>query len=171
MVVVPEQFARDTIAREGENGRLWIKQLPQLVSSLCQHWGLIVDGAPQHGYLGLVVPVNQGERACVLKVSWPNEETAVEAAALQLWQGQGAVQLLNQDVASGAILLERLQSDQSLQKLPVAKAFTVAGKLLRRLAVPVSGNFPCLRIVAPEMADSFLVALAKIRPSLSTLDH
>ena len=35
-MVVPEAFAVDTIAREGENGRFWITSLPQIVELLCQ---------------------------------------------------------------------------------------------------------------------------------------
>jgi hypothetical protein len=49
MIVVPEAFAVDTIAREGANGRTWINSLPQLIESLCQKWHLVVDGAPMHG--------------------------------------------------------------------------------------------------------------------------
>ncbi len=58
MISVPEQFAVATLAREGDAGRTWIAGLPRRVAALCEQWGLVVDGSPMHGYLGLVVPVS-----------------------------------------------------------------------------------------------------------------
>ena len=100
-MIVPETFARDTITREGDAGRQWIDRLPRIVADLCQQWQLAIDGAPMHGYLGVVVPVRRGGEACVLKVSWLDESNADEALALTTWNGEGAVRLLAVEPASG----------------------------------------------------------------------
>ena len=154
MIVVPERFVKDTVEREGENGRSWINNIPSLVESLCVKWGLAVDGALMHGYFGLVVPVKWGDEACVLKVSWQTRETQDEAAALRAWEGQGAVKLLAHEPEAGAMLLERLDFNRLLRDKPIAEAVVVAGQLLRRLAILVAGGFRQLSEVAPMIGDS-----------------
>jgi streptomycin 6-kinase len=47
------------------------------------------DIDPMHGYLALVVPVLRDEARYALKVSWLDNETVNEAAALALWDGAG----------------------------------------------------------------------------------
>ena len=99
MIVVPEDFRIATVEREGIAGREWIDALPGRVEELCQKWGLVVDGGPVHGYLGLVVPVSRGKEPCMLKVSWIEESYTGEVAALIAWQGRGAVRLFEADLS------------------------------------------------------------------------
>jgi len=154
MIVVPEDFAESTVAREGLAGRVWIDALPQTIESICKRWGLEVDGSPMHGYLGLVVPVRRGRQACALKVSWINEEYTGEAAALAAWDGRGAVLLLEADLSRGAMLLERLDYTRSLDDLDIEEALGIAGRLLRRLAIPAPTGIRSLRDWAAEVAEN-----------------
>lgn len=154
MIVVPEAFAVSTIEREGEAGRRWLADLPRLVATLCQRWGLTLAGTPMHGYLGVVVPVRRDAEDCVLKVSWRDESNLDEALALAAWQGAGAVRLLAVEPALQALLLERLDHQRSLNDLPIAEALMVAGGLLRRLAIPTTTNFRTLPVLAAEIAHS-----------------
>ena len=139
---VPERFAADTVTREGEAARPWLARLPGLVGELCGRWGLRVTGDPMHGYMALVVPVLRGDARCALKVSWIDGETVNEAAALALWDGGGAVRLLDADDSAGALLLEWLDPRRSLAEADLSVAVPVAGRLLRRLAVPVPAEWP-----------------------------
>jgi len=123
-------------ALAGEPGRRWIASLPGLVEALCADWSLTIDGAPMHGFVALAVPVLRGDERCVLKTSWMDSETEHEGLALSIWDGRGAVRLLAEDPARGALLLERLDHTRSLHAAPAAEAVEVAGGLLRRLAVP-----------------------------------
>ena len=118
--VVPDAFAAATIAREGEAGRRWIEALPRQVAPLSRRWQLAIGGAPMHGYLGVVIPVQRDGERCVLKVSWIEASTQHEAAALAAWQGDGAVQLLASDPAAGAMLLERLDARRPLAGVAIA---------------------------------------------------
>lgn len=151
MFDIPAAFARDTIAREGDTGRAWIDALPDLVAELCTAWNLTVDGAPMHGYLGLVTPVRRLDEPCILKVSWRDEFTDAEAWALATWNGGGAVQLLAADPERGALLLERLDHRHTLDDVPIDHAGTIAGRLLHRLAVPAPPGIRPLHARAAEL--------------------
>src|SRR4051794_3001977 len=122
MIVVPEEFAIATVAREGVAGRKWVDALPGLVEALCRRWELVVDGPAMHGYLGLVVPVSRGNEPCALKVSWIEESNAGEAIALRAWGGRGAVRLLEAEASHGAMLLERLDHTRSLCDVEIEAA-------------------------------------------------
>jgi streptomycin 6-kinase len=152
MISIPQKFAADTIAREGEPGRAWIADLPRQAAALCQRWNLAVDGAPMHGYLGLAVPVRRGQERCVLKISWLDESAADEAAALAAWNGRGAVRLLAADTACGAMLLERLNHRRSLMDVGIEEAIEVAGGLLRRLAIPAPEGMRPLKALAEQLS-------------------
>jgi streptomycin 6-kinase len=103
---------------------------------------LRVTGDPLHGYLALVVPVLRGDARYALKVSWLDHETVNEAAALALWNGDGAVRLLDADGAAGALLLEWLDPRRRLAEADLSVAVPTAGRLLRKLAVPVPAEWP-----------------------------
>lgn len=152
MITVPASFVVDVLRREGEAGRRWLDNLPAQVASCCADWGLAVDGAPMHGGLSLVVPVRRvGERA-VLKLVWAEADAAQEALALAAWDGRGAVRLLAAEPERRALLLERLDHTRTLGGLPIGEAFAVAGKLLRRLAVPAPAGVPRLAEFAAGLA-------------------
>lgn len=154
MITVPAAFSEAAIAREGAAGRAWVLALPELVATLCQRWDLVLDGAPMHGALGLVVPVRRGDEACVLKISSADESTEGEAAALAAWDGRGAVRLLAVEPSQNAMLLERLDFSRPLNTLPIEEAMGIAGRLLRRLAIPAPDGFRSARSMVDKMAQN-----------------
>jgi len=156
MIVVPVDFASALVNENGAAGQAWIEALPMTVESLCQRWNLAVEGVPMHGYLGIVVPVRRTAERYALKVSWINESTADEIEALRIWDGNGAVRLLEADPSIAALLLERLDSRRSLEDIPIEEAITIAASLVRRLSVPARGNVPHLSVVAERLAESLL---------------
>ena len=135
MITVPEAFQVDTIAREGEAGRTWLGTLPDVVDALLNQWHLALDGPITHGYLALIAPVRRGTDALILKISWIDRWTVHEGLALRAWAGRGAVQLIEHAPERGALLLERADAEHSLEQAPLSEALSVAGTLLRRLAV------------------------------------
>ena len=136
-LVIPEKFATDTIAREGAAGAAWVEELPGRTEALMRRWELTPDGPIMHGYVGIVVPVSRDGEPLVLKVSWIDADSEHEADALAAWDGRGAVRLFDADRSEGALLLERLQARTRLDSLAPDTAIEVAGRLLRRLAIPV----------------------------------
>ncbi|MER5178928.1 aminoglycoside phosphotransferase family protein [Streptomyces sp. NPDC002896] len=142
---------------EGEQGRAWIQALPEHVEALLARWDLAPDGEAMHGYNGMVLPVRRGQERCALKVSWPPETAACrEALALEIWEGRGAVRLLETSPAEGALLLERANSRTLLRDLALSAAVPVAGTLLRRLAVPAPAGPRRLSEVAAEIRDGLV---------------
>ncbi len=154
MIAVPPAFAAATVNREGDAGRAWIQALPGLIEDLCERWRLTIDGSPLYGYLGLVIPVRRAEEPCALKVSWIDDATAEEAMALAAWDGQGAVRLLAAQPEAEALLLERLDHQRSLNDVEIGEAVALAGRLLRRLAIPAPAGFRSLALVAQDLRRS-----------------
>ncbi|TSB11025.1 aminoglycoside phosphotransferase family protein [Streptomyces benahoarensis] len=117
--------------------RAWLAALPSAVHERLDAWGLTLErvDAPG-GRSSLVALVRQQDGTpATLKFPVPGRLHAREAAVLRLWDGWGAVRLLQADEASGALLLERLQGSVSLRSLPEARALLEAAGTVRRLWV------------------------------------
>lgn len=124
----------------------WLDALPALTEqALTAGDGLTVERvAAPGGRSSLVVLVRRTDGTpAALKVAPPVAGPGLERAALEHWNGWGAVQPLDAPEldASGALLLERLHHEVSLRSLPEAKALLEAAGTLRRLWVePPAGH-------------------------------
>src|SRR5205807_4576752 len=91
-------------------GREWLTRLPEIVDACAEAWELQVGEPYNGGKVGLALRVERADRSpAVLKVSFPQRGAAHEAEALALWQGVGAVRLLERDDARHALLVERCE--------------------------------------------------------------
>jgi streptomycin 6-kinase len=90
----------------------------------------------------------------VLKIGFPHRESEHEAAALKLWDGNGAVRLLASDPERDAMLLERLRPGTGLAALDQNAALDVMVELLPRLWIPAGGPFRPLEDEADWWIDS-----------------
>ncbi|MBT2514288.1 aminoglycoside phosphotransferase family protein [Arthrobacter sp. ISL-30] len=127
-------------------GRAWLVSLPALLRGCLERWDLTVDLAPGalpwNGHGALVVPVLLPTgRPAALKVAYPHDEARVERNALMLWNGRGAVRLLDSDAGSCAMLLERLDAVHSLQDEAMDRAAEVWGRLMQELSLRPDGRF------------------------------
>jgi streptomycin 6-kinase len=89
----------------------------------------------------------------VLKVQRPHRESEHEAAALELWDGDGAVRLLRHDPEAHALLIERCVPGTPLSALGQDGALDVFVELLPRLWKPAGGPFRPLADEAAWWAD------------------
>lgn len=80
----------------------------------------------------------------MLKIQWPHRESEHEAAALELWAGDGAVRLLAYDGERHALLLERCRPGTSLGEFDADAALGVLTGLLPRLWKPAGPPFRSL---------------------------
>ena len=94
-----------------------------------------------------------GEDA-VLKIQEPHRESEHEAAALELWAGEGAVRLLAHDPTHHALLLERCLPGTTLAAAGAETALDVLIGLLSRLWKPAGPPFGTLAAEAAWWADS-----------------
>src|SRR5215217_4403450 len=108
LVQVPQSFREMPRWWGDVEGRQWLDRLPRLVADQCRRWGLELDGPVRHGSNALVVPVRGGAEELVLRMSPPGDDVGQEASALQFWNGQGTVRLIQVDPGASAMLLERL---------------------------------------------------------------
>jgi streptomycin 6-kinase len=128
MITVPTGFGQGL----GEGAREWVASLPKLATKACSRWRLTPDGALMNGFCAIVLPVRQADgHPAVLKLTWLDRESEHEPLALRLYDGNGAVRLLDHDEELGALLLERLDP-HSLDDEPIELAVGVIGELLRR---------------------------------------
>lgn len=124
----------------------WLDALPALTGqALTAGDGLTAERvAAPGGRSSLVVLVRRADGTpAALKIAPPVAGPGPERAALEHWNGWGAVRPLDAPEldASGALLLERLHHEVSLRSLPEAKALLEAAGTLRRLWVePPAGH-------------------------------
>lgn len=144
-VIVPQAFARATIAREGEPGKAWIGRLPTIVDDLLTRWTCELDGPASHGGVALVVPVKRRAEAAVMKVSFTHPGNVHEPYALHAWGGVGAVRLLERDDQQYAMLLERLSASTLASLSDTDQVMLIAGDLSKRLGIAAPLACPALR--------------------------
>jgi streptomycin 6-kinase len=133
-------------------GAHWLATLPSLVRELCEQWMLTL-GEPYPGSnVSYVAPARRGDEQVVLKIQWPHEESAHEADALGLWNGEGAVRLLAHDMERHALLLEHCSPGTSLASADGIDGLAVLIDLLPRLWKPAVSPFRLLSEEAMEWA-------------------
>ncbi|MFI1808058.1 aminoglycoside phosphotransferase family protein [Streptomyces californicus] len=157
VIDVPEELAASQSRYNGTAGRAFVAGLPDLAARCVERWGLRPDGPSMHGMCALVLPVvrEADGRPAALKLQAVDEETAGEPVALRAWAaaGAGAVELLDHDPESGALLLERLDERRPLSGgTDVREAVGVLGGVLARLvAVPAPEGLRTLGGVVDRM--------------------
>jgi streptomycin 6-kinase len=136
--------------RGSPEGRAWLERLPGLVDACVERWSLRIGEPYAYAFasLALRAELSDGTRA-VLKVQFPDRESEHEAAALELWDGDGAVRLLEYDVERRALLLERCEPGTPLSEVEQDAALDVTVGLLSRLWKPAG---PPFRLLADEAA-------------------
>jgi len=166
VIDIPQELAATQELYNGDRGREFIAGLPTLIEDFLERWELTPDGPPMHGVAALVLPVVRradGTRAA-LKLQLLDEESAGEPVALRLWDGDGAVRLLDHDPVTHTMLLERLDSARMLSTLPGTRdAVLVIARLLAHLtARPAPAGMRRLGDIARTMLDRTPAALARV---------
>ncbi|CAM5549003.1 aminoglycoside phosphotransferase family protein [Streptomyces tanashiensis] len=155
MIHVPEELVQSQTKYNGEAGRAFVAGLPERVEEFLGRWGLRVTGPSMYGMASLVLPVRReadGTRAA-LKMQLLDEETEGEPVGLRVWDGAGAVRLLDHDGATGTMLLERLDEARPLSTVEdTDEALGIVADLLARLvAVPAPEGLRTLGDIAAGM--------------------
>ncbi len=135
VIDIPGGLAEAQERYNGAAGRAFIDGLPDLAAGFLDRWRLRLDGPSMNGVSALVLPVVRadGLRA-VLKLQLRDAESEGEPVALRIWDGDGAVRLLDHDPATGTMLLERLDETRMLAGLDdTREAVLVIARLLAHL--------------------------------------
>jgi len=160
-IELPAGLRSAALAEPG--GARWLAGFNELVLRSLEDWRLAPDhaaGGPWFGHTAAVLPVLTAEGTpAVLKLAFPHDEAAFEAAALRIWSGDGAAALLRTGEDPFVQLLERLRPDHSLFDLPLDETTGEWGRLVERLhRAPAAGEpwpaFPEVAAVAEQWTDS-----------------
>jgi streptomycin 6-kinase len=136
------------------HGRAWLESLPRLFDECTERWQLRVDQAFADGNASLALPATLPDGTpVVLKIQFPHLESTYEAAALELWNGDGAVRLLSYDEDRHALLVERCTPGTHLSETDADAALDVLIGLLPRLWKPAGAPFRTLETEAEQWID------------------
>jgi streptomycin 6-kinase len=143
---VPSLLLRTVEQWPTPEGSAWLAALPAVISELVEHWDLELGSVFVPG--GVTAYVARARRAdgspAVLKVVIPHRESRDEAEALRVWNGTGAVRLLDEVREHGALLLERCEPGTPLGDLDDHDAILdiAAGVLFQLWSAPVPDDDP-----------------------------
>lgn len=122
-----------------------MERLPGILRGCQQRWSLETGEPFAYAHASLAVPARTaGGTDAVLKICFPHRESEHEAAALERWNGAGAVRLIAHDEERWALLIERCRPGTHLQELGPERALDVLIALLPRLWVPAGEPFRSL---------------------------
>lgn len=135
---LPAEFVHNIEKYFTEEGKAWLPVLPSLLDQAAKRWELTL-GEPFLLSCNYVCAAKTADgRDVVLKVGVPNPELVSEIEALTLYDGRGAVRLIDSDAEKGLLLEERLQPGTMLLEVQDDAAATeIAAGVMRSLWRPV----------------------------------
>lgn len=145
MTAIPTAFAQTIIEMYQDQGADWLQQLPPRLAEVAQRWDLHLGTPFALSYNYVVAAVRADGGAVVLKVGYPSRDFLNEIDALQFYQGDGIVRLLDFDRDQGIMLLERLHPGDMLSTLTDDDtATTIGAAVMRKLwrPAPAVHSFP-----------------------------
>jgi streptomycin 6-kinase len=131
-------------------GPEWLERLPGLVHGCVERWSLQL-GTPFVSNTSWVAPALRADGStAVLKINFPDRDSDQEADALALWDGAGAVRLLEHDHSRRALLVERCEPGTQLWEVADDdEATRIGAVVMRRLWRPAPEESP-IRTLAEE---------------------
>jgi streptomycin 6-kinase len=142
---LPPDFLQTQIEINGDRGRAWVETLPSLIAEFEQRWRIRI-GAPFGLSYNFAAPATRTDGLpVVFKAIAPYLDADIEADALRLYDGRGAINLLERDKSRGAMLLERCLPGTELATLFPERdeeATSVAADVMAQLWRPLSQEHP-----------------------------
>ncbi|HEX9379880.1 MAG TPA: aminoglycoside phosphotransferase family protein [Gaiellaceae bacterium] len=122
------------MAGTGLTHGVWLERVPDLAKECAEEWALRLGEPYLAGAAGYTVRADLPDGTpAVLKLIYPHRESEHEAEALALWNGEGAVRLLEYDEDRWALLIERCEPGTKLAEIDADEALDVIVGLLPRL--------------------------------------
>jgi streptomycin 6-kinase len=150
-VTVPDRLRRNVLAVWEARGERWLGELPSLVEEVSRGWSLELEQTFSLTFHWVCAARLDDGTPAVLKLAPPgSDDQAAEAESLRAFAGRGAVRLLAEDAARGALLLQRASPGRLLRELVPDRdeeATAAVARVLQQLhaaTVPVGGLVPPL---------------------------
>jgi streptomycin 6-kinase len=160
---LPPEFVAKVQRMFGDQGRQWLPQLPQLLAQCRDKWELrepAMCSTMSMNYIEFAL--TQGGDHVAVKIGVPHDDLFTEMVALGLYDGCGAVRLIDADRELGAILMQRAVPGTMLWQQGDNRTQTSA-------AAAVMGALPVLAPGShglPRVADQVARAFAATREEL-----
>jgi len=177
MTLVPSDRAEVIMRRFGPSGEQFLRELLDRLAQQAEQWHLVLGPPYPVGIGGYLVQTECSDgSAAVLKLSPTGAEQAranqLEVLMLRRWSGQGAVLLLDADIAAGALLMERCMPGSTLDTLPDDEMVRIGCRLARMLHTePTSEDLDLIPVALDSIADGsrrFSAVMAELGESLSS---
>lgn len=143
---LPAYFVEMNTRERGDVGVPWLARLPDLIRECERRWSLTTFAPfPQLSYNYASPGLMPDGTPMVLKIGIPGLDYTNEVQATRLYNGEGAVKLIDFDLEWGVQLLEHIKPGAMLLRLEDdAEATSIAAQLMRRLRppVPAEHTFP-----------------------------
>lgn len=146
---LPDSFIKTFTSAFKKDGEAFLAVLPSLIDEASQRWGLSNVVPVSNLSFYFVAFAKRGGEDVILKMGVPNFEFSSEMAALKLFNGNGACQLIDCDEERGFLLLERLKPGTMLAELEDDDKRT-------HIAVDVMLNIQHVGGVTPPIQDNFI---------------
>ena len=143
MFEIPENFRRERIAMNGEEGIAWLERLPDVLAECERRWDIII-GPPFNLSFNYVAPAVRADGTqMVVKVCSLTDEFPQQPEALRLIDGHGMVRLLEVDANEEIMLLERLLPGTMLLDVEDDEFTTsVAASIMQKIWRPLPEKHP-----------------------------
>ncbi|MEI7026470.1 aminoglycoside phosphotransferase family protein [Paenibacillus sp. y28] len=152
---LPNSFIQTVTGVHGPKGRQWLQTLDGLIRYCELKWDCTVQEPYELSYHFVVPAAGRDGTETVLKLGVPSNEQQTEIAALRLYNGSGAVRLLDAEPERGILALERLLPGQTLKSVTDdEEAAMIAASVMKRLRVtaPAAAGFPTTAAWAEGLA-------------------
>lgn len=144
-----DEFVKRILALRGTTeGQQWLNSIPTTIQQYEKKWNLKAQ-SPFHLTYNYVAPAirSSGEHV-VLKIGFPKDkEFATEANALEIFQADAAIKLLEFDADNAVMLLEKAEPGTAVHTLPNdSKQLSIVASVIKKLHKPIQSTtrFPTL---------------------------
>ena len=141
------RFEAAVRARVGAEADPWLEGLPDLIAAMRASWDLLITGpAREVDAFGMTMPATRADEGVLLRMAYPDGWFADETTALEAWNGEGAVRLLEAD-PRGAHLRAAPTPGTSLgaERNPM-RALRLIAEALRTLWIPAPAGLQPLSV-------------------------
>lgn len=138
MLELPFDFVHNIRNSFGGQGEQFLSDLPALLDEAARRWDLTIGGRFLLSYNYVTSARRTDGTHVVLKIGIPNPELTSEMEALRLYDGRGAVRLIDSDAEKGMLLEERIRPGTMLAEMQDdERATEIAAGVMRALWQPI----------------------------------
>jgi len=130
-----------------EKGQKWLDNIPKLIQKYEKEWGIKVEETfPELSFNFVAKAKTNDGKEVVLKIGFPGDKQFLsEAQTLKIYNGQGSIKLLKENLDDFVLLLERCIPGKALYSLnDEEKETLIFTQVCKKIwkAPPANSNFP-----------------------------